>query len=1208
MSLEHFGAILDCVGDPVFVKDEQYRYVLANDAFYTLTGTPREWLLGKTDYDFFPEDQAAVIRKQDESVFETGNRIVNEDAFIDAQGNIRIATTDKALYTDTAGGRYVVGTIRDVSDRRRAEEALEQANLVVEKSPVVLFRWKAEEGWPVTVVSRNVIQFGYTAEELLSGEVRFASMVHPEDLDRVTREVQEYSDAGADGFRQEYRIVTKDGGVRWVDDRTVVERGPDGQIVFYQGIIIDITERKEAEANLAHSHDLMRHVIEHTNSAVAIYDREFRYIYASRRYLDDYRVGERDVVGKHHHEVFPAAPQKWWDAHRRALKGEVCGSDRDLYYDEDGRVDWVRWECRPWYEAAGTIGGVIDYTEIITERVRTEEALEKRIVALTQPLDDIESITFEDLFSLSDIQRLQDLFADAWGVAALITRPDGTPITQPSNFTYFCSEFIRKTEKGLGNCQISDAALGRHDPSGPIIHTCLSAGLWGAGASITIGGRHIASWLIGQVRNEAQTEERIMEYARVIGADEAAFREAFLQVPVMPQKTFEKIALSLFALANQLSNIAYQNIQQARFITERKRAEEALRESERKLHEAQTMAQLGHWTWDVRTGEVEWSEEVFKVFHLDPHSFTPRIDSILALSPWPEDHERDNELIRRAMESHEKGTYEQRFLRPDKSIGHYVSSFQGKYDDGGNLVSIVGTVQDITERKNAEERLKQSEEKLKEAQRIAHLGNWELDLASNRLQWSDAIYGIFEIDPMEFGASYEAFLDAIHPDDREMVDHAYRESLKNKTPYEITHRLLMKDGRIKWVSEICRTEYDKRGNPTKSFGVVQDITERKRIEEELVRAQKLESLGILAGGIAHDFNNLLMGVLGNIELAMMGLPADHPSYPLLKAALHAAGQTGDLTGRLITFAKGGFLLKHARDLSTILRTAVMKSIGGTAVRVAFEIEEDLWPVEVDETQIRQVFHNLTVNAVEAMPDGGTLTIRAKNTEIRDIKTLPLREGRYLGIVFADTGRGIGEQDLSRIYEPYFTTKNMGDQKGMGLGLSVCYSVLKNHDGYITVASQQGKGAVFTLYLPALTEKTRPEEKGGETTRRRVLVMEDENRVREMERAFLERLGYEVTEAKDGREAIDRYRESLLSQNPFDLVILALVVRRGLGAQLTLEALLKEDPSVRAILVSGYMDEPVIEHYGEYGFRGVLKKPFRFGQFEKTVKTVINAEA
>jgi len=182
----------------------------------------------------------------------------------------------------------------------------------------------------------------------------------------------------------------------------------------------------------------------------------------------------------------------------------------------------------------------------ISDRKRTEEALEKRILALTQPLDAIESIAFEDLFNLSDLQRLQDLFAGVWGVAALITYPDGTPITRPSNFSCLCSEIIRRNPKGLRNCRLSDAMIGRHNPSGPTIQRCLSAGLSNAGASITVGGRHLANWLIGQVRNEAQSEEQMMAYAREIGADETAFRDAYRKLPTMPQEKFDEIAHALF--------------------------------------------------------------------------------------------------------------------------------------------------------------------------------------------------------------------------------------------------------------------------------------------------------------------------------------------------------------------------------------------------------------------------------------------------------------------------------------------------------------------------------------------------------------------------------------------------------------------------------------------------------------------------------------
>lgn len=406
---------MDQAPDSILLVGDQGNLEYANDAACASMGYTRDELLSMKVFDIDPDFPIDGWEQHKKDLKRLG-RMTIEGRHRTKDGRlfpVEVTTN----YLEYKGRFLGVAFDRDITDRKLAEQALRQANLVVESSPVVLFRWRAAEGWPFTMVSQNVILFGYTVQELLSGAISFASMVHPEDLDRVAREAREYSASGVDSFQQEYRIVTKDGGVRWVDGRTVVERDPEGQIAFYQGIIIDITERK-----------------------------------------------------------------------------------------------------------------------------RVEEALEKRIVALTQPLTNVKSIAFEDLFNLHDLQRLQDLFADAWGVAALITSPEGAPITQPSNFTYFCSEFIRRTEKGFRNCQMSDTALGRHNPSGPIIQKCLSAGLWGAGASITVEGRHIANWLIGQVRNEAQNEKHIMKYAREIGVDETAFREAYLKVPTMAQEKFEQIA------------------------------------------------------------------------------------------------------------------------------------------------------------------------------------------------------------------------------------------------------------------------------------------------------------------------------------------------------------------------------------------------------------------------------------------------------------------------------------------------------------------------------------------------------------------------------------------------------------------------------------------------------------------------------------------
>jgi signal transduction histidine kinase/ActR/RegA family two-component response regulator len=254
---------------------------------------------------------------------------------------------------------------------------------------------------------------------------------------------------------------------------------------------------------------------------------------------------------------------------------------------------WVSVKASPLHDHSGNIIGAIESIRDITERKRTEEALEKRLAALTSPLDQPDGIAFEELFDLAAIQRIQDEFAAATGVASIITQPDGAPITRPSNFCRLCEEIIRCTEKGRLNCYRSDAILGRHNPDGPIIQPCLSGGLWDAGVSITVGERHIANWLIGQVRDVTQSEEKMLEYAHIIGADEAAVLDAFREVPAMSHARFTQVAQALFTLASQLSTSAYQNIQQARFITERKRAEEEKAKLEGQIQRAQKMESIG---------------------------------------------------------------------------------------------------------------------------------------------------------------------------------------------------------------------------------------------------------------------------------------------------------------------------------------------------------------------------------------------------------------------------------------------------------------------------------------------------------------------------------------------------------------------------------------------------------------------------------------
>ncbi|MFA5180898.1 MAG: ATP-binding protein [Syntrophales bacterium] len=416
---------------------------------------------------------------------------------------------------------------------------------------------------------------------------------------------------------------------------------------------------------------------------------------------------------------------------------------------------------------------------------------------------------------------------------------------------------------------------------------------------------------------------------------------------------------------------------------------------------------------------------------------------------------------------------------------------------------------------------------------------------------------------------------------------------------------LTKDGsRVPVESNIRLFNYNGQ---LAAMSISRDITKRKQLEEDLQRAHKLESLGVLAGGIAHDFNNLMMAVQGYMDLALLGTASNSTAHKYLGSAQQCMVQAKELTSRLITFSMGGFPFRKSCDVAELVRDAVNRMVQGAGVKATFGFADDLWPAEIDELQMKQVFYNLATNAVEAMPQGGRLTVAAENTEIRgEDYALPLKEGAYLRIIFTDEGIGIPEEHLAKVFDPYFTTKGMGAQKGMGLGLSVCYSVLKKHQGHIAVDSQPGKGTTVTIYLPAPADqaKGKDAEQAQPTGVIRVLIMDDELNIREIERVYLEMLGYEVTDVNDGQEAILAYKKALNSVAPFDLVILDLTVRQGLGGQLAMERLLKIDPKIRAIIASGYVDDPVIEHYGNYGFLGALKKPFNGEEMKNVVEKIL----
>lgn len=389
-----------------------------------------------------------------------------------------------------------------------------------------------------------------------------------------------------------------------------------------------------------------------------------------------------------------------------------------------------------------------------------------------------------------------------------------------------------------------------------------------------------------------------------------------------------------------------------------------------------------------------------------------------------------------------------------------------------------------------------------------------------------------------------------------------------------------------------------------------DISERKKSETERLTTSKLESLGTLAGGIAHDLNNILTVISGNIGLAQIEAPVDSGSLlGFLSKAGQAAQHAAHLSSQLLTFSKGGAPLKKVVSMCDLLEHAAEFGLYGSNLRADFDIAVDLWKAEVDPGQIEQVINALMLNAREAMPQGGTVRVRARNIVIEENANSTLPSGRYVKVSITDRGSGVPDDLRTKIFDPYFTTK----PTGTGLGLAISYSIVKKHGGLLLLESSTTEGAVFTFYLRAsdhaggATPTARTSDRPFRYNHQRVLVMDDEAAIRELTSQLLGTLGYEVTAVPDGLEAVRLYERALRKGEHFQAVILDATVRGGMGGVATIERLRSMDPKVNAIICSGYSDEAALSEFLAYGFRGALPKPFTRSELadalQRTFETV-----
>ncbi|MBN2693823.1 PocR ligand-binding domain-containing protein [bacterium] len=820
-----------------------------------------------------------------------------------------------------------------------------------------------------------------------------------------------------------------------------------------------------------------------------------------------------------------------------------------------------------------------------------------------------------ELFELDEIQKIQDEFSDAMNVASIITDTNGVPITKPSNFTDLCMGIIRKTEVGCLNCYDSDKELGAFNPDGATVKVCKSGGLWDAGAAITVDGVHIASWLIGQVRDKTQTEENAIKYAKKIGANEELYLKAFNNVPKMSEKQFKKIAKLLYTLANQLSTLAYQNLQQKKIIEEKNIIEKQLLAVKEQYELAINGTNEGIWDWNLKTNEVFFSKRWKEILGYKDNELENRLNTFYSLI-----FENDLNRVLNFVKDYLNGeidsySIEFRMVHKNGSLRWIQAKGEAIRDQFGKPYRMAGSHSDITETKLAETSLKESEERLNKILKVVP------DLISVQDKDYNIIYsnwngkGDVKIKQQIVGGKcYTCYrgLNSVCSDCQAKKIFITKKAFENE--------IETIDG--DWVELRVIPIFDKTGEIEFFVEWVRDITERKQAEKEqqrlsqqLQQSQKMDSIGRLAGGVAHDFNNMLGAIIGFTELSMKLAEGNELLLANLQEISSAANRSAELTKQLLAFARKQGVNPKSFDLNSAISNMynMLCRLIGENIELIWNPKTKVIIVEMDPTHIDQIIANLIINSKDAISEKGVISIETEVVSLDDSSDIGYKNyksGEYVKLSVSDNGKGMDKETLSRVFEPFFTTKEIG--KGTGLGLATIYGIVKQNSGFIDIKSELNRGTIFSIYLPFYTKSSNIfsdfEEKvvtknGNET----ILLVEDEPSILKLTTMMLKHSGYNVLSSSNPIEALSIANSNSNSNNKkIDLLITDVIMPDMNGYELS-KKILEIYPNIKILFMSGYTANVIsIKNFydGEINF---IQKPFSIEEMKLKVRESLDSK-
>ncbi len=1257
-----------------------WRLVDANPAALRTWNKELPEVVGKTTDEIFPgsgaTEQFMPIVKR---IFAEGKPHIWEAKFANTNQLLHMVSIPLGEYFISTG--WDISEARQIEEELRLSER--RFRNLAEHVPVLVIKYKLHPDGSdeLLYISKSVEDlFEISLEEASSDIKLLKERIHEDDLEEWAESVKTSAE-NQSLWEHEYRIQMPDGRVKWLFARGAPIQQDDGSVVW-DTVALDITERKQAEAALWESEGRLQTLLQSIQAGVIVHGPNTEILACNTAALDVLGLTGKEVFGKeagdsHWHFVHEDGSKLTVDEFPVSivLRTQEPLTDYCLGVvppERDVPV-WVQVNAVPEFDDDGHIQNVVVTAMDITARKQAEAALrdsEEKFRSLVEQaaemlfVHDLEGniidVNFAAVastgYSAEELKGMSvfDIDPDArdrkdmekyWKALKLGDRPflvevkhkrkDGSLYpgeVSGCKIVYQGGEYILALSRDISERKKAEEALRQKDAMLARLASQVPGMLYqfmmkpDGSYSVPYSSRAVQD-MFGCSPEDVQDDfEPIFEAIHPDDRDEILRTideskrnlsqwkcEYRVQLPGEPVKWIFGNSIPEKMPDGSIIWSGY-NVD----VTERKIEEEERLRYEKDLRESQRIAHLGSWRLNVETNEVYWTEQLYEMYGFDPTLPPPPYTEHSRLFT-PESWEVLSTSLQRTRDTGIPYELELEMVRADGSKGWMWVRGEVVKDSRGETVGLWGAAQDITDRKQAETALKESEEKyrlvVEKADEAIFIGQDDVIKFPNPKTLELSGYSEEELATMPFA-------ELVHPDDRQMVVERFHKRLKGESPpSDYTIRIVNKSGAVVWVQNMVGlTTWD--GRPA-TINLVRDISQRRQLENQLHQAEKIEAIATLTGGIAHDYNNLLSVIVGNLGLAQQDARPESNQAEFLEQAEKAAHKAGDLTHQLMALSRGGAPVRELGSIRDLVELSAEVISPDSGIAVDVQLREDLWPVPHDARKLVSVFRNVVQNALEAMAGGaGELTLQARNLVVKDGDAGPgpfLEPGNYVWISFKDSGIGIPAEDLDKIFDPYFSTKPMGIQKGRGLGLATAHAIVKKHGGEMNVLSKPGEGTTVNIYLPAQPgendggsdEAVLPDQQATvgieQGPMRRVLLMDDEEMLRDLTKEMLGRMGYEVETAADGFEAVELYRSQLDSEAPFDVVVLDLTVRKGMGGEAALRELLNVDPDVKAIVASGYSNDPVMEKFQECGFKAALAKPYAMRDLEEAIEAVVSVK-